>query len=51
MMDKIIVKEGLLAKMEKEDKNSLTPLFTVNSNPYGDINFDFSKPSFLLEVA
>jgi TnpA family transposase len=50
MMDKIINEQGFLSRMEPEDFKALTPLFTVNINPYGDFNLDLNKPSFL-EVA
>ena len=34
-------------KMDAVDMNAMTPLFTSNVNPYGDINLDINKPSFL----
>jgi hypothetical protein len=33
--------------MDAVDMNAMTPLFTSNVNPYGDINLDINKPSFL----
>ena len=34
-------------RMDAVDINAMTPLFTSNVNPYGDINLDLNKPSFL----
>jgi len=36
--------------MAPEDLKALTPLFTMNINPYGYFPLDLEKPSFL-EVA
>jgi len=51
MMDKVIIEEQFLSRMTKEDRRSVTPLFTSNTNPYGDVHFDFTKPSFLKAAA
>lgn len=51
MLERVIEDEGLLAKLEPEDKKAITPLFTWNVNPYGDITLDSDKPSFLDEAA
>jgi len=35
------------ARMKQEDFQALTPLFTLNINPYGYFALDFDKPSIL----
>ncbi|MGD9202151.1 MAG: Tn3 family transposase [Chitinispirillia bacterium] len=45
MLEKVLQENGFLIKMQEEDLNSLTPLFTSNVNPYGNIQIDLNKPS------
>jgi hypothetical protein len=33
--------------MQAAAKNAMTPLFTSNINPFGDIHLDINRPSFL----
>ena len=47
MLDKTICKNGFLERLSDEDKKSISPLFTFNINPYGKLNMDLNKPSFL----
>ena len=47
MLERVLYDEGYLAKMKPDDLSALTPLFTSNVNPYGDIRLDLHKPSFL----
>ncbi len=47
MIDRVIQSENLLDVMTVKDKLSLNPLYTSNFNPYGGLNLDFDKPSFL----
>lgn len=47
MVERVLEEHALLERMEPEDFQALTPLFTLNVNPYGDFELDLSKPSFL----
>lgn len=47
MVERVLEEYELLDRMEPEDFRALTPLFTLNVNPYGDFELDLSKPSFL----
>lgn len=47
LLERVLYDEGFLAKMKPDDLAALTPLFTSNVNPYGDIRLDLAKPSFL----
>lgn len=47
MMVERVLGEGLLERMVPEDFRAMTPLFTSNTNPYGDFHLNLSKPSFL----
>ena len=47
MLEKVLHDGDYLYKMKDVDLNAMTPLFTSNVNPYGDINLDINKPSFL----
>ena len=47
LIEKIIWSEGLYNKMAPEDIAALTALIGININPYGHLNLDFNKPSFL----
>jgi TnpA family transposase len=47
MMERVLNENGYIKKMDAVDMNAMTPLFTSNVNPYGDINLDINKPSFL----
>ena len=47
MLEKVMYDGDYLYKMDDVDLNAMTPLFTSNVNPYGDINLDIDKPSFL----
>jgi TnpA family transposase len=50
MLEKAITEGGFLDRMTPDDKKSLSPLFTLNINPYGYFLLNFDKPS-ILEVA
>ena len=45
--ERVLYEDGFLSRMEPKDFNALTPLFTVNINPYGYFFLDFNKPSIL----
>ena len=47
LVQRVLDDTGYIHKMQVEDKKSITPLFTSNVNPYGDIRLDVNKPSFL----
>lgn len=47
MLEHVYYKDGYIHKMKAIDKNAMTPLFTSNVNPYGEIRIDINKPSFL----
>ena len=47
MLERVLHDEGYIHQMQADDKNAMTPLFTSNINPYGDIHLDITKPSFL----
>jgi hypothetical protein len=47
MLERILYDDGYIHKMKEVDKNAMTPLFTSNINPYGEIHLDMNKPSFL----
>jgi len=45
MLEKVLYDDGYIDRMKEEDLNAMTPLFTSNINPYGDIRLDINKPS------
>jgi hypothetical protein len=47
MLERVLYDNGYIHQMDAVDMNAMTPLFTSNVNPYGDINLDINKPSFL----
>lgn len=47
MLERVLYDDGYIHKMDEVDLDAMTPLFTSNVNPYGDINLDINKPSFL----
>ncbi len=47
MLERVLYEDGYIHKMNAIDKNAMTPLFTSNINPYGEIHLDINKPSFL----
>jgi TnpA family transposase len=47
MLERVLYDNGYIHQMGAVDMNAMTPLFTSNVNPYGDINLDINKPSFL----
>lgn len=47
MLERVLYDDGYIHKMQEIDKNAMTPLFTSNVNPYGDLHLDINKPSFL----
>jgi TnpA family transposase len=47
MLERVLYNDGYIHKMQAADKNAMTPLFTSNVNPFGDIHMDINKPSFL----
>jgi TnpA family transposase len=47
MVENVLHQDGLLSRMKQEDFQALTPLFTLNINPYGYFALDFDKPSIL----
>jgi hypothetical protein len=47
MLERVLYDDGYIHKMQVVDKNAITPLFTSNVNPYGEIHLDINKPSFL----
>ena len=47
MLENVLHDDDYLSKMKDVDLNAMTPLFTSNINPYGDIHLDINKPSFL----
>ena len=47
MLERVLYDNGYIHKMDSVDMNAMTLLFTSNVNPYGDINLDINKPSFL----
>jgi TnpA family transposase len=47
MLERILYDNDYIHQMNAVDMNAMTPLFTSNVNPYGDINLDINKPSFL----
>jgi len=47
MLERILHESGYIYKMQADAKNAMTPLFTSNVNPFGDIHLDIYKPSFL----
>ena len=51
MLDRVLLENDRFDQLSAEDYRALTPLFTVNVNPYGDFNLDLEKPSFLQETA
>jgi TnpA family transposase len=46
MLERILCDDGYISQMQAGDMDALTPLFTSNINPYGDIRLDLNKPSF-----
>lgn len=49
MLESVLFDDQFFPRMKSEDLGALTPLFTSNVNPYGDICLDLHKPSFLLQ--
>jgi TnpA family transposase len=47
MVEWVLTEGDTMSRMQPEDYNSLTPLFTLNINPYGYFALDFEKPSIL----
>lgn len=47
MLERVLYDNDYIHQMDAVDMNAMTPLFTSNVNPYGDINLDINKPSFL----
>jgi len=47
MLERVLCDDKYMHKMSADDMNAMTPLFTSNVNPYGDIRLDIHKPSFL----
>lgn len=47
MVERVLHEDNMLSRLQPEDRNSLTPLFTLNINPYGYFSLDFEKPSIL----
>jgi TnpA family transposase len=47
MVEWVLTQGNMMDRMQPEDYNSLTPLFTLNINPYGYFALDFEKPSIL----
>lgn len=47
ILERVLYAGDYLYKVDDVDLNAMTPLFTSNVNPYGDINLDINKPSFL----
>lgn len=47
MVERVLFEDNYIKEIKKGDVNAITPLFTSNINPYGDINLDINKPSFL----
>jgi hypothetical protein len=43
----VLNEDGYVHKMQAAAKNAMTPLFTSNINPFGDIHLDINRPSFL----
>lgn len=46
MVEEVLDDTGLRKLMKPEDRKAITPLFTVNVNPYGDYNLDLEKKFF-----
>jgi TnpA family transposase len=46
MLERILCDDGYIHQMQAGDMDAMTPLFTSNINPYGDIRLDLNKPSF-----
>ncbi len=47
MLERVLYENGYIHQLEDAAKDAMTPLFTANVNPYGDITMDVNKPSFL----
>lgn len=47
MVERVAYDDAYIRRMQAVDMNAMTPLFTSNLNPYGDIRLDINKPSFL----
>jgi TnpA family transposase len=47
MLERVLYDNDYIHQMDDVDLNAMTPLFTSNVNPYGDIHLDIHKPSFL----
>lgn len=47
MLERVLNDSGYIHKMRPDAKKAITPLFTSNVNPFGDIHLDIYKPSFL----
>lgn len=46
-VERVLYEDGFINRMEPEDFHALTPLFTLNMNPYGYFPLDLNKPSIL----
>lgn len=47
MLERVLYDGDYIRRVHAVDLDAMTPLFTSNVNPYGDIRLDINKPSFL----
>ena len=47
MLERVLYDDDYIRRVHAIDLDAMTPLFTSNVNPYGDIQLDINKPSFL----
>jgi hypothetical protein len=47
LVERTIEQEGLWERLIVEDRRGLTPLFHGHINPYGHVELDLTRPSFL----
>ncbi len=47
MVERVLFEDNYIENIDSDDRSAITPLFTSNMNPYGDITLDVTKPSFL----
>lgn len=47
MLERVLYDNNYIHQMDEIDADAMTPLFTSNVNPYGEIRLDMNKPSFL----
>ena len=47
LVERTIEREGLWEHLTVEDRRGLTPLFYGHINPYGHVELDLTRPSFL----